>query len=71
MAACSLPLLDMLLRPRVSHAAAWILPALPSFQPWVQQLAPRVAAITGNVEHYPIKLRSLAGVCLKKLPLNR
>lgn len=62
-----LPTLDLLLRPQVSHAATWLLPALPTFPPWVRQLVPRVATITGNIDHYPIKLRSQAGTCLKKL----
>lgn len=61
------PTLDMLLRPQVSHAAAWLLPALPSFGPWVERLAPRVATITGSVEHYPLELRSLAGTCLRSI----
>jgi hypothetical protein len=61
------PTLDLLLRPQVSHAAAWLLPALPSFGAWAEQLAPRVATITGNVDCYPIKLRSLAGTCLRTL----
>lgn len=59
------PTLDMLLRPHVSHCAAWLLPALPSFGAWADQLMPRVATITGDVERYPVKLRVLAGRCLQ------
>jgi hypothetical protein len=59
------PTLDMLLRPQVSHASAWLLPALPSFGTWAEQLVPRVATITGTVDCYPVKLRSLAGACLR------
>jgi hypothetical protein len=61
------PTLDMLLRPRVSHAAVWLLPALPSFGSWARELSPRVATITGDVERYPIKLRTLAGACLRSM----
>lgn len=61
------PTLDMLLRPHVSHSAVWLLPALPSFGAWAEQLVPRVATITGNVDCYPVKLRSLAGTCLHSL----
>jgi hypothetical protein len=61
------PTLDMLLRPHVSHSAAWLLPALPSFGAWVEQLVPRVATMTGSVECYPLELRSLAGTCLRSL----
>jgi hypothetical protein len=62
------PTIDMLLRPRVSHAAAWLLPVLPSFGAWARTLAPRVATITGDIERYPAKLRALAGRCLLSLP---
>jgi hypothetical protein len=58
------PTLDMLLRPHVSHAAVWLLPALPSFGAWARTLAPRLATITGDVERYPVKVRTLAGRCL-------
>lgn len=61
------PTLDMLLRPHVSHSAVWLLPALPSFGAWAEQLVPRVETITGNVDCYPVKLRSLAGTCLHSL----
>jgi hypothetical protein len=61
------PTLDLLLRPHVSHAVVWLLPALPSFGPWVQTLVPRLATITGDVERYPAKVRALAGRCLQDL----
>jgi hypothetical protein len=38
------PTLDMLLRPQVSHAAAWLLPALASFGAWTEQLLPDFVA---------------------------
>jgi hypothetical protein len=64
------PTLDLLLRPRVSHAAVWVLPALPSFGPWARTLASRLATITGDVERYPAKVRALAGKSLHDLGLE-
>jgi hypothetical protein len=61
------PSLALLLRPQVSHAAAWILPQLPKFGAWVQALVPRVRSITGSEAHYSGEIRSLAGKCLRDL----
>ena len=61
------PTLDLLLRRYVSLAAAWLLPELPRFGPWVHELLPRVRSITGDVEHYPAEIRALAGHCLHEL----
>ena len=60
------PVLDLLLRRRVSHAAAWLLPALPRFGAWARQLIPRVRSITGDVGCYPDSIRVAAGHCLAK-----
>lgn len=61
------PTIALLLRPKVSHAAAWILPALPSFGAWVHELVPQVRRITGSAATYPVELRRLAGQCLHAL----
>lgn len=62
------PILALLLRPQVSHAAAWILPQLPRLGPWIApQLIPRVRSITGDVANYSVELRCLAGRCLHQL----
>jgi hypothetical protein len=65
------PTLDLLLRPHVSHSAAWLLPALPSFGAWVERLEPRVATITGNTDCYSPELRRLAGACLRSMSARR
>lgn len=62
-----LPTLDLLLRPNVSHAAGWVLAALPSLGPWALALRRRVASMSGDIGRYPPTLRSLAGVCLREL----
>jgi hypothetical protein len=63
-----LPALRMLLRPQVSHAAAgWIVPMLPHFAEWVQELAPQLRRITGSDSIYPLELRRAAGKALGTL----
>jgi hypothetical protein len=66
-AAVFVPTLDLLLRPRVSHAAAWILPMLPQCGPWVMALERRVASIVGDSRRYPFALGRLAHACLHEL----
>ncbi len=62
-----LPALRMLLRPRVSHAAAWIVPMLPMFGPWVRELRPQLQRITGSATTYAVEVRRAAGHALRHL----
>lgn len=62
-----LPALAMLLRPQVSHAAAWIVPMLPNFASWARELVPQLRRITGSAEIYGLELRRSAGQALRYL----
>ncbi len=46
-----LPALIMMLRPQVSAAAQWILPVLPHFPAWKQELLPAIRSATGGTKH--------------------
>jgi hypothetical protein len=62
-----LPILHMLLRPQVSHAAAWIVPMLPRMAAWALELRPQLATITGASARYGVDLRRNAGLALRGL----
>ena len=66
-----LPALRMLLRPKVSPAAAWIIPAIPHFGTWARELAPQLRAITGSAGIYPIEQRRAAGKVLARIREDR
>lgn len=63
-----LPILRMLLRPQVSHAAAWIVPMLPRFA-WADELRPQLASMTGGRHH--VAVRHAAGLALHELAKRR
>ncbi|MFV8752618.1 hypothetical protein ACNOYE_18885 [Nannocystaceae bacterium ST9] len=62
-----LPALRMLLRPQVSHAAAWIVPMIPHFDGWARELVPTLRRITGSSKAHALELRRAAGLALHRL----
>ena len=65
------PIIDLMLRPQVSHAAPWILAELPRFGAWAQGLLPRLRSITGDLRRYPGAVRIAAGNCIHELSSPR
>lgn len=65
------PIIDMMLRPQVSHAAPWILAELPRFGAWARGLLPRLRSITGDLRRYPGAVRIAAGNCISKIDTGK
>lgn len=58
--------IELLLGPRVSHAAPWLIDQLPRFGPWARRrLGPRVEQIASEGAPSPDALRGLASRCLQ------